>query len=298
MNDTLLFSDGFKNRENGLSIFLDDKDFFQSNFDNDYPDNGSFGNFNDCQFGKEPSIENDCENLNDNFPNYQKKVEKENNNNYFTDQANKKTNFESKLLTKKRGRDKEDKKENGDKKNNMGRKEKNAQEKGEHDKFKEDNIMRKIKSKFMKNLHNSINDSITDKNNQLLKLSPNINEILQREYNLQLMDQTIKYLYETSNISSKYKKKDKNENKNLIQKIYENEGNKEDKVIEILNKTYRESYNLFKDNCLNKVLKEIDEEEKNKDETPERIAEYKEKFKNLFLNYEDWFSNKKGRNRK
>ena len=51
-------------------------------------------------------------------------------------------------------------------------------------------------------------------------------------------------------------------------------------------------------NDINKFFNEIREQEINKNELLEDTDEYLNNVKNLCLNYEDWFNDKKGRNRK
>ena len=216
------------------------------------------------------------------------------NNNNISFIGNKSTKVNSKILSKKRQRSDD---ENQIKK--QGRKKKYDDEKGEHDKFSEDNMIRKIKSNFIKHIHAKINNNISDKDSQLLRLDPHFNEILKKDFNLQLMSTTFKNLYENIGISSKYRKKDANTNKYLIDKLYTEERYTQDNVIFYLNKTYKELYDDYINNHLDELLNKIKNElEKEGKESKESIAEYLEKFKNLCLTYEDWFKNKKGRNKK
>jgi hypothetical protein len=215
------------------------------------------------------------------------------NNNNISYIGNKSTKVNSKTLSKKRQRSDD---ENQIKK--QGRKKKDDDEKGDHDKFSEDNMIRKIKSNFIKHVHETINNNISDKDSQLLRLNPHFNEILKIDFNLQLMSTTFKYLYENIGISSKYRKKDANTNKYLIDKLYTEERYTQDNVIFYLDKTYKELYDDYINNHLDELLNKIKNElEKEGKESKESIAEYLEKFKNLCLTYEDWFKNKKGRNR-
>ena len=198
-----------------------------------------------------------------------------------------------KLLTNKTNRTKIT---NSDKK--QGRKAKDDEEKGEHDKFDQDNMMRKIKSNFFRYIHDFINENICNKDNKLLRLDSHLNEKLKRDFNLKLMDKTFKNLYENTKISKKYKTKDSDENKKIINKIYYEESDKEYKAISLLDKTYRELYRYFIENYLNEFLEKVrNEEEKNSKESKENIDEYINNLKILCLSYKEWFYNKKGRNR-
>ena len=186
-------------------------------------------------------------------------------------------------------------------KKNLGRKKKDEKNKGDHTKHSPDNIMRKIKSNYLNYIHKLINDNIKDSDLKLLKLNSTINENLKKDYNIELMSRSLKDLYENSPISTKYRKKvkeDSNINKKLIEQIYSPENIfKEADAINILNSTYIQSFQEFRHNYINVFLNEIYEEEKEKNEKEENIQNYLENVKYLCNNYENWFKEKKGRNR-
>ena len=82
--------------------------------------------------------------------------------------------------------------------------------------------MRKIKSNYLEFIHNSLNDSFKNKNYKFLRLYSEINENLKKDYNEKLMKTILKELYETSPISTKYRRQKKDNfhhNKQLIEKI-------------------------------------------------------------------------------
>ena len=85
-----------------------------------------------------------------------------------------------------------------------GRKRKGEIDKGIHNKYSEDNIMRKIKSYFVNYCYNLLNRSLKDKNLVFVRLTGNISKNLKKDYNLNLLDRTIKDLYSNSIISGKY----------------------------------------------------------------------------------------------
>ena len=117
------------------------------------------------------------------------------------------------------------------KKKNFGRKNKDSKDKGDHNKYSEDNIMRKIKSNFLSYIHTNLNDSFNNKKYQFLKLNPKISENLKKDYNENLMKKTIKELYENSPISGKFRKQkieNPEYNKKIIE-IIENQSNNEEK---------------------------------------------------------------------
>lgn len=146
-----------------------------------------------------------------------------------------------------------------------------------------------------------VNESIHDDDIKLLKLNSEINENLKRDYNMELMQTSLKKLYEKSTISTKYRKQtkdDANINQKAIQRIYSLENSEKEKDVKnILDKNYIDLFNDFKNKKLNDVLIEVREEEKNKGENKEEIELYLDKFKTLCMDYEVWFSEKKGRNR-
>ena len=127
---------------------------------------------------------------------------------------------------------------NGEEKKIQGRKKKGEADKGNHNKDSEDNIMRKIKSNFMAFCHELLNQSLKDKSMAFLKLKSNLNENLKRDYNMKLLNKTFRELYEETPITRRFRsqKRDrKDNNKNLIQKIYEE--NFEIDTIKLLNLT-------------------------------------------------------------
>jgi len=258
-------------------------------------------------FSFKPNEKQEKQEDNDNFsatnlqiPNISIFPQKYINENYSTNLANVKTKVTS-ILARKTKRPNDENTENGktsEKKTNYGRKCKESNEKGSHDKFSEDNIMRKIKSNLLNYGHQRLNDSFINKKLCFLKLSSEINENLKKDYNEKLMKTILKELYETSPISTKYRRQKKDNfhhNKQLIEKIYEEQ--EETAVINRLNITYLDLLNEFKNLYLENFLNEIREDEKGK-MPEEKIEVYIEKIKKLCINYESWFLNKNGRNRK
>ena len=197
--------------------------------------------------------------------------------------------------------------------------------KGIHSKYKEDNMIIKIKT-FLFNsilflinnsfIYNYQNDSLNNpsQNYRFLKIDGDKNYVINKEVNLLLLNTKIKDLF-NENISNKYKIFNGNSNKELIKKIYEEY--KETNVINILDLTYGEFLNIFrgtisselenKMNCIQNIkekffnmkdfLNKIEREEIKKGEPDEKIKGYLEKLEDLCLNFENWFQAKKGRNR-
>ena len=211
---------------------------------------------------------------------------------------------------------------NDDKKKTQGRKKKTEKEKGDHTKHSEDNIIRKIKSHFFNKFHILLNKSIIDKNFNFIRMDSDLNENLKKDYNLALLNKTLKNLYENTKISSKFRSKkesNKDNNKNLIHKIYNEE--KEIDTINLLNLTFRELFNVFTRDIkeispelemkiqgisllddddfsnIDTFFQKLEERALRDGESPKDIQKYLEKVKKLCINFESWFSNKKGRNR-
>ena len=184
------------------------------------------------------------------------------------------------------------------KKTNCGRKKKESLIKGNHNKYSEDNIIRKIKTNFFKFINEYLNKKLKNKNYQFLKLDSTINENLKKDYNEKLMETKIKDLYYNASISSKYrtkKKKYSDANRNLIEEIFNKM--EENDVISILDLSYLDLFEEFRNNYLEKFLEHIRDEEVKKNELENDINAYLENIRNLCLNYEEWFKNKKGRDR-
>ena len=204
----------------------------------------------------------------------------------------------------------------------MGRKkqiDKDQGKNGLHTREDKDNKIRKIKSYFGKDIYNFINKSFNDKSKEFMKLEININKNLKKDFNEDLFKKKLKDIYSENEISNKYVHYEKDINKKLIDKIYEEQ--KETAVIKILNLTYIEAFDIFRrkikeekdisPELKNKIdgtdfldtkkfkdfdcfIEKIREEEKNKNDD---IEEYINDIKSLCLNFEEWFRNKIGRNR-
>ena len=330
--------------------FLNHYYYFSNNNNNDYD---NFSNCsNDINYNHNPFIDNsfnfmnenkvDFENDNNDFQNnklnwdFQKEIDFVNNENK-VDQAT--TKFTDKFLGNKRNSCqnyssqkkavKKPKKEkevcieiNNEGKRKMGRKKKNDSNKGVHSKNTKDNIMRKIKSNFFGFIHNLLNKSLKSEKIKFLKLESKINKELKRDFNLKLLNRTIRDIYEKSEISKKLRKLSKinsNNNREIISTIYEQ--NIEEQTIKILNLTYFELFQMFRSKIkslslelelkkseipllntdefsdINIFFTKIANEEMKNKESQENIDYYVNQVEELCIDYENWFTNKKGRNR-
>ena len=217
---------------------------------------------------------------------------------------NVKTKFTSKTLGKKMKKLEDDDVKYINKKKEekikAGRKKKGEKDKGKHTKHCEDNMMRKIKSNFSIYSHNLINQSLKNKNIKFFKLDSEINKNLKKDYNIILMNTQFKDLYKNSSLSGKYRKQKIHNfeiNKKLIIKLYNDETNKEIDAIKLLNLTYIEFFKKFREEYLEEFLKIIRNEETKNNESEENIRKYVDSIKSLCFNFENWFIEKKGRNR-
>ena len=176
-----------------------------------------------------------------------------------------------------------------------------------HDKFADDNIIRKIKGKFLKYLEDYLNvlysDYIGIKSSKLiLQIDPSVSRNMNPKYNLEWFDKKIKDVF-SYKISPKFKKFNANENIIRIRQFYEKEKNNPIKLIQILEMKIRDIYNIYiKDekeegfeefinlNCNKKYL-ESEMHKKNED----KIKEYLEKYDFFAKNLEKKFKIKSKR---
>ena len=181
-------------------------------------------------------------------------------------------------------------------KKNRGRKKKNVTDKGNHTKFTDDNMMRKIKCHFFNHINTRLNNSLKDKKESFLKLDNLINENLKKDFNMELMNKTNKDIYQNSKISNKYKNRKNDSNKELVEKIYTE--NKEIDAIKILDTTYIELFSELMQNNMDKFCNEIISKEEKNGLPREQSSTFLDKMKILCINYKDWFEKKRGRERK
>ena len=244
--------------------------------------------------------------------------------------------LESKFLKKKRLRDDNDNendflnefKENEKAENNgqedrqkRGRKPAKKECYKEHDKMEADNIIKKIKAEFFKYMVLFINNIICTinliYNHKIYKIDYELINRLNREIDLKYLNMTIKDLL-SLNVSPKFKKIDKESNKNYIEKIL-NEKSLNEAIKFAFNMTFRDFIDIF---SYKKNVKELLNEYKVNDDNDDicnkiekslvgvddlfnRIAKsdnndkyYFSNFVFYLYNYEKWFFMKRGRNKK
>ena len=179
-----------------------------------------------------------------------------------------------------------------------GRKKKSEERNTKNNKFRKDNEMKKIKAYLLNFIHDYINKSLSFTHKKFLKLNKTVNENLDKDFNIHLMNMTLKEIYEEFSINGRYSRdiKIKNFNKNLIKEIYDK--NEEIKTIEILNKKYIDLLIILRDKYLNKFTNDIYEKVIQNCKSKEDAEIYMNDLKELLFNYEFWFENKTPRGAK
>lgn len=178
---------------------------------------------------------------------------------------------------------------------NLGRKRRSDEREANHTKYRSDNMMRKIKTYFMNFVHNYLNESITFSHKSFLKINKKVSENLRKDFNMSLMQMTIKEIYEQHSINEKYSdyKRGRNINQALIQEIFEK--NKDIETIKILNSKYIDLIIVLRTKFLDKFSSELIEKEIKLGENKDDALMYVNELKDLLINYEEWFEKKSGR---
>lgn len=121
-----------------------------------------------------------------------------------------------------------------------------------HDKFSQDNIIRKIKNRFLKSLMNFINKEYSsylisqkkEVKELIFPIKTSVSKNIKKLDNLAWFGQKIKDVY-SCEISKKYKIYEKNENIKRIHKFYEEESSNQIKLIKILEMKIEDIYNIY-----------------------------------------------------
>ena len=176
----------------------------------------------------------------------------------------------------------------------------NNKEEARHTKSFEDNKVRKIKTLLFDFSVKKLNLSIKFKSGRFRSLNKKMKESLKRDENIQLLNRTIGDIFANTKMNKISEKKGES-NKKLIEKIYDE--NIETETIKILSMSFKDFLNEIRDNCLEEFLKIIKEKEikiKKKIITKRdfNVESYIKDIKELFIHYEKWFEDKKGRNKR
>ena len=217
------------------------------------------------------------------------------------------------------------------KRNNCGRKKKSDNNKRKHNKSCGDNIIIKIKGYFFTFIRDITKNNFINKTLYFRKLPYKFISKLSKKFNVRLMNMQMKDILSEIPITTKNKKSHKFENKFIVEKLYKEE--KEKKVIQILDLTFRELFIIFrrklnyvgdkaeleiiskkiedldllKDNNykdINYLIDQIRNKSKNMDEdsdteiTEDDYEKYIKELRYFCCIYEKWFKKKIARNSK
>ena len=192
---------------------------------------------------------------------------------------------------------------------NIGRIKKNSKYVGKHDKFSEDNLIRKIKGRFLEKCRLAINNeykkfilNIKQNNskfhNLLQRITPKVSRKIRKEDNLEWLGSRLCEVF-SEEVSVKCSLYNSDYNKKEIKKIFEK--NEAKNVISLLNKPVKEMYDAFIYNKKIWGFSNLDDDveelrKKLEKENDENIEEYLKKYKNTALNLEEIFVKKSPRN--
>ena len=275
-------------------------------------DNSNFrinGNESDINFDNDNDLNHNFEEINNVF-------------NGNIERDNSTQNFSSQKQTRPTQKDEKD----SIKKKKPGRENKNENIKDIHNKFNEDNIMRKIKvhilNQKIRNIFDNYFLALNLKKKKLLKFEQKEIISLKKEENIKLMDTHLKDIYQKYNIGKKYTKRENNNNINLINEIYsENEYIDLQKMFDLTffefleiytnpitgkdldeelkqKKKEIESFKRINFDGIKNWIEELENKYKNKKELDDEIKIYISKIKNCCENYRKLLENKDGRNTK
>ena len=164
-----------------------------------------------------------------------------------------------------------------------------------HTKFSHDNILRKIKVKFFRKITNYINSIIISKYRNIINvLKPLKGKISQNNsinFNKKLLKSKLKDIFLTYEINGKFKSFEKNYNKDIINKIY-NENIKE--LIDILEMTFLEVFSIFRDLNETEKLKGLEKRDSviREIKIKDNNKEYIDKLTKVIMNFEHYYLNK------
>ena len=193
---------------------------------------------------------------------------------------------------------------------NKGRIKKNSNLKGRHNKFSEDNIIRKIKCRFLEKCRMYINNEYRKyklkhrhqikKNDWIQRINPKVSRIIKRDDNLKWLKSKLYEIY-SEKVSVKCSLHKPDHNKKEIQKLLKK--NKAKDVISILNKSVKEMFYIFCNNIKIEGFETLDDDLKSLKEKLIKDKEYNidiylEKYKNVVKSFETIFINKNSRNNK
>ena len=174
-----------------------------------------------------------------------------------------------------------------------GRRKKNIEYANEpgHDKFKEDNIIQKIKKSVFDYILEHLNKSLKHEMYKFYPLSKSLNINLKKDFNEELLNRTIYDIYMKEDLNKRYINVP-DSNRTLINKIYEEKIEKD--TINILKKTFKEILDHIRQNDLDNFLNKFKKNEIKRDD--KFIDKYMKDVKKMLFKFEFWFKAKLGRN--
>ena len=194
---------------------------------------------------------------------------------------------------------------------NKGRIRKNSNLIGKHNKFSEDNIIRKFKGRFQEKLRIYINyeykkyllnhnQEVKKMKDLIQRITPKISRKIKKKDNLEWLKKKLYQVF-SENVSDKCTLYNREHNKHEINKIFKE--NKAIDVINILNKSIGDMLYKFANNIRIDGLETLEDDmislkEKLIKENEDNINEYLQKYKNIAMNFEKIFINKSERNDK
>lgn len=182
----------------------------------------------------------------------------------------------------------------------LGRIKKNSSKTGKHDKYQRDNIIRKFKAFLLRNIFNYINMSFNNykKNKELIglkKISSVQTKLISKKENLLWLNSQIKDIF-SQNLTAKIVSFDRDYNIKIIEKLYK-EG-KEEKVINILNKTIKDLWIIYINDDANKNFRGFETLKNDIDKLKKsgESEKYIELYVNVAKKFEDIFKGMNPRN--
>ena len=180
--------------------------------------------------------------FNKNLNNYENKEKEEKK--YLIDNKEKEIIFKLEKIPKSEKTNDNLSKKIRNKRNNCGRKKKSDNNKRKHNKSCGDNIIIKIKGYFFTFIRDITKNNFINKTLYFRKLPYKFISKLSKKFNVRLMNMQMKDILSEIPITTKNKRSDKFENKFIVEKLYKEE--KEKKVIQILDLTFRELFIIFR----------------------------------------------------
>ena len=181
-------------------------------------------------------------------------------------------------------------------KKKRGRKSKFDERPVTHTHNSEDNIIKRIKTAMMIYVYERLNKSLKSINRRFHKPIKEINENLKKDYNIRLMNMTIREIYEENFLQKIYDEKIRFSkiNSSLIQKIFDN--NKDIETMKILNTKYIDLLNEL--DTKEYICKRIEKKARKSVKEIDELKIYMNNVRRCLEDYELWFTLKRDRNYK